>query len=497
MKKIKLISALALTVVMAACDDFELPNPPGQTNPDPEAYFADTDFALAPVSETLMLTEATEANHFVTVANITTLQNFPADYTLEVDMEIGNNAQFAKTTTVATTIDGNALTIDPSILNGAIRDVVTKAPGTYGIDSRFVAYAAKGNTRVRLGGVNNYYLTEVLSVKTFEADKVIENVYYVVPCDAAGTPDWAGAKAMNNTSGANMVGYDYPEFALKVESPTPDGYYFKIGAKSVVEAKDASQLLGVNISDEQGMHGKLGASYEVGHVSITGDVLITINVELDSYDVSYAFEALYPFTSGNTSKPGDVMLLYTDNYISYSGVAMLNTVWYCAAQPDYKGAVVFKQDTELGFEDSEDGLTRTGALTTSADGGRLEVPVRGKHLFYIDVNLVQLTYSLTCLQTLSVIGDGNGWDLATAAPLTPSADFKTWTAEGVVIGNEFKINANGAWAIGFSGTSVPDTTGKQVYEVHKQDGGDNLHATPGTYKVTVNFSAYPYTVTLE
>ena len=112
---------------------------------------------------------------------------------------------------------------------------------------------------------------------------------------------------------------------------------------------------------------------------------------------------------------------------------------------------------------------------------------------------MQLTYTLDALETLSVIGSGNGWDLATATPLTHSSDFKTWTAKDVVIGDEFKINANGAWTVGFSGEKVydNDSTKETVYNVNKQDGGANLQATPGTYDVTVNFSTMPYTVTLK
>ncbi|MDE7413975.1 MAG: hypothetical protein K2N05_09365 [Muribaculaceae bacterium] len=493
MKKIKLFSALALALVMTSCDDFDLPNPPGQTNPDPDAYFANTDLELAPVSETLQLTEATEANKFVTVANITKLENFPSDYTLEVDMEVGSNDQFAKTTTVATTIDGNAVTLDPSILNGAIQKVITKAPGTYDVNSRFVAYASKGTTRIRLGGVNNYYLTEALSVKTYDAEKVIENMYYIVPCNGDGIPNWNGALAMNNNAGEGANGYDHPEFSLKIESPVPDGYYFKIASQSVMTAQDATQLLGVNAAAD-GFGGKLGASYEVGHIEITGDVLVTINVQDDAVTYSYAFSVLYPYTG--SVKAENLMLLYTNNYIDYSGVCALNGAWFLGAYPEKTKEPLFKQSDEAEPTLSEDGYTQDGLLSTNG-GANIKTPVKGNHLYWVSVNLPGLTYSTTLIENLGLVGAFNGWNEKENIELTPSKDLKVWTATDVELDGEFKINANKAWAIGFSGRQVSQDSGAVIYNVNKQDGGDNLSVEKGKYDVELNFTVQPYVLTLK
>lgn len=331
----------------------------------------------------------------------------------------------------------------------------------------------------------------------------MEEAYYLVPCDANGNPVMSKAVKMNNTLG-NVSVYDNPEFAVKItvdqdaaESST--GYLWKIAPQSAITAGSTDGVMGCNPSAESDLTGKLGISYNAGSIHLLGPVLVTINVEADSYTVNYALENLWPLSGTTLAKPAEAMMLYTSNYINYTGVSALSGMWYCAGQPSYRnpGDILFYQDDAVGFEDSEDGLTRTGGLTTSSSGGTLRTPVSGNKLYWIDVNLVQETYSITALQTLSVIGSGNEWNLETATPLTASKDLKVWTAENVVIGDEFKINANGAWDIGFSGTSVPDVTGKQVYNVNKQDGGDNLKAVPGTYKVTVDFSTMPYTVVLE
>lgn len=505
MKKIKFISAIALTMVLASCENFDLPNPPGQTNPDPDGYFENSGLVLSQGDATINLKDANANNQDVTVANVAELINFPSDYTLSIDMQVAGDANFTNPVTVSTTLVDNAIEINPDVFNGAIQSSITKQPGTYDVYTRYIAYAELGTTRMRLGGLDAFYGNPFMfTVTTLDPTKVIEDSYYLVPMASDGTPDWSDALKMNNTSG-NVSPYDNPEFAIKTSvseaQANGEGLLWKIAPASAYEAKDASQLLGCNPSEASDLSGKLGVGYNSGSIKMLGDVLVTINAELDSYTVNYAFEVLYPFTTGNTSNPSSVLMLTTNNYINYDGVAMLNTVWYLAAQPDYKGAVVFKQDTEAGFTDSEDGMTREGGLTGSSDGGRLETPVRGKHLYYLNINLVQLTYAITCLNNLGVVGSNNGWDPVTRPVLTPNSAFTIWTASDIEFtkGDEFKINANEGWDISFSGTKITDTDNEQVYQVKKQDGGDNLmfNGESGKYDVTVDFSAVPYTVTLK
>lgn len=486
-------------MVMASCDNFDLPNPPGQTNPEPDGIFENSGLVLEQGEATVNLVEANAANQNVNVANVTELINFPADYTLAVDMLVSGDASFSKFATVSTTLVDNAVMVNPDIFNGAIQEVLTKKPGTYDIHTRFAAYAERGTTRMRLGGLDAFYGSPaVFQVKTLDPAKVLEEAYYLVPCDASGKPAMAKAVRMNNTLG-DISSYDNPVFAIKTEVTSADidngGYRWMIAPQSAVTAGNTDGVLGCNPSPASDLAGKLGAGYAPGVITLLGDVLVTVNVLDDSYTVNYAFETLYPF-SGRTSAD-KVMRLYTDNYINYTGVTAINQRWTLGAQPDKNGPVIFRQDPNSEQETNEETGAVTGKLTNLADGTDIRAPFAGNCLYWVEVNLVELDYSISAIETLSVIGSGNEWDLATATELKPSSDKKIWTAENVVIGDEFKINANGAWTIGFSGTSVPDATGKQVYNVNKQDGGANLQAVPGTYKVTLDFSTKPYTVVLE
>lgn len=474
---------------MVSCDNFDLPNPPGQTNTDPDGYFENSGLVLNSVSSELNLPQANADNKYVTVANIAELKDFPEAYTLSIDMEVGNDAGFSKSITVGTEIEGDAVTVNPDVMNGAIQSTITKKPGTYDANVRFIAYAERGNTRMRLGGVDAFYGTGVLKTVTMPADKVIEDSYYVVPCSADGTPDFDGAIEMGNTAGAGHSGYDAPEFALKVTSPE-EGYYFKIAPASAMVGKDASQLFGCNAA-EDGLSGKLATGYAVGHVTLTGDVLITVNMEQDSYTVNYAFEVLYPY-SGATSA-AKLMLLYTDNYINYTGVAAINNQWFLGTTTDKKEEPLFKMDTTVEPTVSEDGFTQTGSLSTSS-ATLITTPVSGNHLYWVDINLVQLTYSLTTINTLSVIGAANDWSNDNSVDLTPSKDFKTWTGKDVHVGPEFKINANKAWDIDFGGVKAQDNDGQYVYELSMKGG--NLEVPEGHYDMELNFTVKPYVLTL-
>ena len=224
---------------------------------------------------------------------------------------------------------------------------------------------------------------------------------------------------------------------------------------------------------------------------IYGSVLLTVNMEDDALSLTYAFDVLYPVSG--TTQPKNAMMLYTNDYITFYGVTALNQRWTLYTAPD-KSGVVFKLDPTTETEVAENGLSESGIMTTAADGVSLTVPVKGNCLYYGDVNLSLKTYTAKAMQTLTVIGGGNGWDLATAVPLTASRDLKTWTATDVYIKDEFKINANGAWDYDFGGTTLSDTEGQKAYKLDFKGG--NLQAPEGTYDVKIDFSALPYTLTL-
>lgn len=484
---------------MASCDNFDLPNPPGQTNPEPDAVFENSGIQLAQSEATLNLVEANKANEDVNVATITVLLNFPAEYELEVQMEIAGDESFSNPVTIGTTIVDNNVMVNPDVLNGAIQESMTKKPGTYEVYARYLAFAVRENSRLRLGGLNVYFAEgSKYTVTTLDPVEVFEDAYYLVPCDAAGNLDYSKALKMNNTNSSVSV-YDNPEFAVKVNieesQAAGDGYLFMIAPQSAVSATNTDGVMGCKPAND--LSGKLEVGADPGAIKIFGPILVTINLETKGYSLSYAIENLWPLSGSTQNKPSDALLLYTNDYIYYTGVSVLNKSWILAGQPDKNGAIIFKQDPDVEPVISEDGFSQTGVLTALSTGTSLRTPNNTAGLFWVRANIVLNEYEIYYLSKMSVIGNANGWDLATAVELTNSKDYKTWTATDVPINGEFKINANGAWDVSFSGTQIQDAAGEKVYQVDKQDGGENLSAPEGVYDVTLDFSTKPYILTLQ
>ena len=95
--------------------------------------------------------------------------------------------------------------------------------------------------------------------------------------------------------------------------------------------------------------------------------------------------------------------------------------------------------------------------------------------YMIEVDLTAMTYSLTLINSIGIIGpaQAGGWD--TDTDMTYDSTTGAWVAKGVALGaDEFKFRANDAWAINWGG----------ALDALIQDGG-NIAATAGTYDIVL------------
>ena len=225
-------------------------------------------------------------------------------------------------------------------------------------------------------------------------------------------------------------------------------------------------------------------------------------MEERSVSFSYAFEVLYPF-GANAAIP--TMLLYTNDYITYSGVTRLNKLFTLNSEPSKETGIVFRNDSSIPTVEDEENPTFSGSLTTDAElGENIVLPWSGNNLYYVQADLPNLTYFVKPINSLSVIGQNDkseaNWNLEWAAAnnsLTPSSNKQIWTGTDIEIGTEFKINANGAWDVDFGADRnhpEDNLAGNTVYFIGYK--GANINATPGKYDVTISFASYPYTITL-
>lgn len=95
---------------------------------------------------------------------------------------------------------------------------------------------------------------------------------------------------------------------------------------------------------------------------------------------------------------------------------------------------------------------------------------------YVNANIGNMTYSVTEITSMGIIGDAINADWTTEAPLTYNAETGAWEATGVVLNaGSIKFRANNGWDINFGGALD-----------NLIINGDNITVEAGTYNVALN-----------
>lgn len=211
-----------------------------------------------------------------------------------------------------------------------------------------------------------------------------------------------------------------------------------------------------------------GTDYFYGPYSIT-----IIPVEVDLH-----FEYLYTPGNSNGWSHSASQLLQTDNYTTYYGYAYLDGGFKFTSADNWDGF-------NFGAGDEEGTLSvDPGAKDLEAEAG----------LYWCDVNVDNLTYSLTEVTTYGLIGDATagGWDASTA--MEPSEDMLTWTVTTTLTEGTFKFRANDAWDLNLGGAGDDDPS--ENYGDLVQNGKNLASPGAGTYTITLDLSKLPYSCTV-
>lgn len=181
----------------------------------------------------------------------------------------------------------------------------------------------------------------------------------------------------------------------------------------------------------------------------------------------------YLYTPGDANgwNPAGSMKLWTNDFVSYIGYAVLGEGGFkFTSQPDWDGI-------NYGAGEEE------GTLSTDGGAGNLAVGTTG--LYWCAVNPSELTYTVAPIETIGIIGDATegAWDNST--PLS-TTDYITWTGDVYLYDGTFKFRANNAWDYNLGGSTT-----------HLVPDGDNIPSPgEGEYTVTLNLGQLPYTCTL-
>lgn len=480
MKKLAILSVLALCLGFTACDDDE--NVPGiPVNPQQPTLPADgvTVTASEQVANLLDLKALTDAQEKINVGTLS-LVDFPENYDIKIDLEISKDENFSKIGTVKTEIVDNAVMVSPEDFEGEYLKAISKSPKDKSIYGRLTAYAINKSDKnnVMIIGAPGYNVLAgaaplTLNVRPYPNDLVIEDAYYLI--GTINGWDFATAVKFNHSEGVS--GYDEPTFALPVDI-TPDqaaaGWWWKVIPASTYDAGEwlntDNSAYGVAENGDEALSGMLVARTTTkeegaGCVMAAGSYLFSINLEEGTYEFKLAYPNLWTPGQANGWSQASSQMLYTTDYISYIGYANLDPVGFkFTTAPDWD---------HVNFGNS--GVD--GELSTDPGAGNLTCPAAG--LYHCTVDVSKLTYALYQVNTIGVIGDATpgGWNAST--PLTPSADFLVWEGDIEFGTGEWKFRCNDDWAVNLGG---------DVNEL-VQDGANLVSPGAGVHHVTLDLSA--------
>lgn len=481
MKKIAILSALAICLGLTSCDDNDIIGIPENAQ---QPVFEAKNLTMAPTAEvtgkTVDLTEYNDANKVIPIVDVTAT-DFPTDYNLDFVMQISKDPSFGRFAEVETEMQGNVITVAPDDLQSAYYSAISKGPKAKDIYVRYAAFAVDPKNdanQVRIGNPDFYFAPgkdgyQTINILPFPSTLVIEDAYYLL-----GTiNDWSVANAIKFSHSDENV-YDDPVFSLKVDI-TPDqaasGWWWKIVPQSTyetgnwVDADNAS--FGVAVNGDEAAEGALVGRTATedcgaGCYKVAGPMLFKINMEEGSYEISLAIEKLYTPGGANSWSQVDSDCLFTTDYVNYAGYAHVSEFKFTSA-PNWDGI-------NYGFADE-------GKLSTDGGAGNITAPAPG--FCFVQANIASLTYSISApVTTYGLIGGATpgGWDASTA--LTPSANEMVWEGDVAMKGGEYKFRANDAWDINLGG-SLDNLT---------QDGSNLMFSeAEGTYHVVLDLSTYP------
>lgn len=484
MNKFYIYGLTVLALGFTACDEIEEGTGLPQTNPQLPAVVATNVKAEAgPSAGSLISLDAyNNDGKQIELAKVTKGEDWPEGFSVNVPLiEVSKTADFSGGIwSVESSADADGMVlVSPDAWDGVYKDMFGKNPVATTSYVRFPVWAVKGSQKVRMGGLDTYYGDFSVQVKSFDLynGRVVEDEYYLLTSDMNW--DLSQALPMRRNS-PDMDIYVDGRFTSPAVIVNGAGFEWMVVPGSAVAAGSLTNeyaSFGLSEANDTEKSGALvanvaGSKAIPGLIDEAGPYVFEVNMETLEYKVQLAYENLW--TPGDSNGWGfgtGTQMLYTKDYDNYYGYAHLN------------GS--FKFTTEAGWGGINLGKGENpGELSSNGEAGNLSVEKDA--LYWSHVKLSALTYDLTEITTIGLIGDAtpDGWGSSTA--LTPSADFLTWTATVELTAGEYKFRANDDWGINLGG-SLDELT---------QDGANLRLDEAGRYVVTLDLSALPYSCTL-
>lgn len=465
MKKINILLAGLVALGMASCDD---KSDLGIMQENPQEAIMEANgvqLAYGTGLDGSSINLGNYENGEIPVIRLVEAKDLPADATIYYEMQVSTDAAFSNYKTLTVT-DGAVKAND---WENAFLEMIGKAPYEKPNWVRFATYAKTANDLVRLGGSDFYYAEKQINVTPYDLKLPVEDAYYLV-LNCQGINLAIEPIKMDHSSKHQ---YDDPVFSAIVDIT---GEMAGAGCNWIVVP--ASQYPNYNVdycygvsevgdpTDNAGSLSLFENGAQAGLITSAGNQKIEVNMLTLDYKVSFAFDYIYTPGPANGWTFENNMLLFTDDYANYHGYVYVENEFKMTGQADW---------SPLDWGGDENGNLVAGGPNIKRETG----------LYWVNANIVDLTYATTRIESIGIIGDFNDW--SGDVNMTWSDNYKTWTGtitlpkDGV-----WKFRCNGGWDINLGGT--PD---KLV------PNGANIALEAGTYVVTLQLGSLPYTCTIE
>lgn len=440
----------ALAMAFAACDEPAPTVPPVQQNPQgpilENATLSGQAQGAFANNGTVNLEDYVN-NPNVLVATVGSIDGMPEGGKIVTRMQISAVPDYSdpkRTFLLDMDLNGNDATVNAYTLNDDHVYMFGKAPKPKTVYYRVLGFINLNGTDYRMGGENYYVAEGTYQEICMDLGFVIEDSYYFLSNATTWSLTEGTPYKFNHNDDVSV--YDDPVFTYIVETTAPDCYW-KIAPQSAVESGDWAQVLGVEVNGSTDLEGKLIAGSDgAGRFAEVGKYQIIINMESSTYKIK---PVLFP---DMLSTPGGA-----------NGWNPAGASWMRISKGEegrYSEAIL--ASGELKFTDpmapwtakvtwgaSKDGVA--GTLADDIDGcDNIKVDGNGAYWAYVDLNT--LTYILTPITSVGVVGNLNGWSIEGYDELTPNEDFSVWTGTVNFDGGEWKIAFNHSWDYNYGGT---------------------------------------------
>ena len=375
-----------------------------QINPEEEAV-AFGNGSVTPV-DVINLANVTEEK--IQVASIVAPTSSDAGYTPTIKINLGDK-------TYDIDNDGKMATAD---LASYISETYGKRPIEHDINATLDAWFNNGSTVVKMA------TSETFQVKAIPVAPVIDEGYYLVGdmFNAEGVDGWNTVSAKQAFKHSDKDVYDDPIFTLTFETKEANQCWKVIPKKNIdAETFCAAGVVGPKIDGDDSMTGLLtNADAKAGKIAEPGKYKLTLNMMDYSYTIEKVMYDPFIYFIGSTDGWGsnDQKLALVDEETgTYTGYVYI-------ADPNGAG-FEFKFQREQGNWDTAIGasnfVTFKDAAKDPQNGNNLGVNA-GEGVYYMDVNLSEGTITATKVESMSMVGDFQNWNIAGPTPMTWNAE---------------------------------------------------------------------------